>query len=173
MHKTVYSPEEPCCIFSIWGKGISTNSLAESRKQTPTLLLVILITLSIYKYWQNRTQPSHILIRRPSLPNICILSNLVKPGGADRDRTDDPLLAKQVLSQLSYSPLLQGMLWSRRRRRYEAYFTGSLYRFFFIISSGAISVFREFLNSTLAPVTILGKSNRLEEEDYASCSQVC
>ena len=28
-----------------------------------------------------------------------------KPGGADRDRTDDPLLAKQVLSQLSYSPV--------------------------------------------------------------------
>ena len=27
-------------------------------------------------------------------------------GGADRDRTGDPLLAKQVLSQLSYSPLL-------------------------------------------------------------------
>ena len=29
----------------------------------------------------------------------------VIPGGAGRDRTDDPLLAKQVLSQLSYSPL--------------------------------------------------------------------
>ena len=27
-------------------------------------------------------------------------------GGADRDRTGDPLLAKQVLSQLSYSPKL-------------------------------------------------------------------
>lgn len=27
-------------------------------------------------------------------------------GGARRDRTDDPLLAKQVLSQLSYGPLL-------------------------------------------------------------------
>ena len=26
--------------------------------------------------------------------------------GADRDRTDDLLLAKQALSQLSYSPLL-------------------------------------------------------------------
>jgi hypothetical protein len=26
--------------------------------------------------------------------------------GADRDRTGDPLLAKQVLSQLSYRPLL-------------------------------------------------------------------
>ena len=25
-------------------------------------------------------------------------------GGADRIRTDDPLLAKQMLSQLSYSP---------------------------------------------------------------------
>ena len=25
-------------------------------------------------------------------------------GGAERDRTADPLLAKQVLSQLSYSP---------------------------------------------------------------------
>ena len=25
-------------------------------------------------------------------------------GGASRDRTDDPLLAKQVLSQLSYGP---------------------------------------------------------------------
>jgi hypothetical protein len=28
-----------------------------------------------------------------------------KNGGASRDRTDDPLLAKQVLSQLSYGPL--------------------------------------------------------------------
>ena len=27
-------------------------------------------------------------------------------GGAERDRTADPLLAKQVLSQLSYSPKL-------------------------------------------------------------------
>ncbi len=26
------------------------------------------------------------------------------PGGAERDRTDDLLLAKQALSQLSYSP---------------------------------------------------------------------
>ena len=28
-----------------------------------------------------------------------------RAGGADRDRTGDPLLAKQVLSQLSYSPI--------------------------------------------------------------------
>ena len=35
-------------------------------------------------------------------------------GGAGRDRTDDPLLAKQVLSQLSYGPSLSSL---RRRRR--------------------------------------------------------
>ena len=29
-------------------------------------------------------------------------------GGDNRDRTDDPLLAKQVLSQLSYTPMLLG-----------------------------------------------------------------
>ena len=29
----------------------------------------------------------------------------LNPGGASRDRTDDPLLAKQVLSQLSYGPM--------------------------------------------------------------------
>ena len=34
-------------------------------------------------------------------------------GGADRDRTGDPLLAKQALSQLSYSPSLS----SPARRR--------------------------------------------------------
>ena len=30
-------------------------------------------------------------------------------GGASRDRTGDPLLAKQVLSQLSYGPVLLGL----------------------------------------------------------------
>lgn len=29
----------------------------------------------------------------------------LKIGGGRRDRTDDPLLAKQVLSQLSYAPI--------------------------------------------------------------------
>ena len=31
-------------------------------------------------------------------------------GGGERDRTDDPLLAKQVLSQLSYTPNLVGLV---------------------------------------------------------------
>ena len=38
---------------------------------------------------------------------MCALSFHIRPtpGGASRDRTDDPLLAKQVLSQLSYGPV--------------------------------------------------------------------
>ena len=31
---------------------------------------------------------------------------LPRAGGDNRDRTDDPLLAKQVLSQLSYTPVV-------------------------------------------------------------------
>ena len=34
-------------------------------------------------------------------------------GGGERDRTDDPLLAKQVLSQLSYTPADGGSGWIR------------------------------------------------------------
>jgi hypothetical protein len=40
-----------------------------------------------------------------------IWKHRIETGGADRDRTDDPLLAKQVLSQLSYSPFQ--VLWLR------------------------------------------------------------
>src|SRR6266403_3954846 len=36
-------------------------------------------------------------------------------GGARRDRTDDRLLAKQALSQLSYGPLFSGRLKSERK----------------------------------------------------------
>ena len=37
---------------------------------------------------------------------LCVFGcgRLLENGGASRDRTDDPLLAKQVLSQLSYGP---------------------------------------------------------------------
>jgi hypothetical protein len=41
------------------------------------------------------------LLQRPAEPKPV---KRAKAGGADRDRTGDPLLAKQVLSQLSYSP---------------------------------------------------------------------
>ena len=40
-------------------------------------------------------------------PNLTYTLN----GGGERDRTDDPLLAKQVLSQLSYTPT--SVWWAR------------------------------------------------------------
>jgi hypothetical protein len=45
--------------------------------------------------------------RRTFRPPISVRRPLA-PGGADRDRTGDPLLAKQVLSQLSYGPGRRG-----------------------------------------------------------------
>jgi len=53
-------------------------------------------------------------------------------GGADRDRTGDPLLAKQVLSQLSYSPLkaVSGFwFWVSRKTKNEKPATRSATRF--------------------------------------------
>ncbi len=38
----------------------------------------------------------------------CAVNPCMPNGGASRDRTDDPLLAKQVLSQLSYGPVVGG-----------------------------------------------------------------
>ena len=41
-------------------------------------------------------------------PGVQLLADFRRRiGGADRDRTGDPLLAKQVLSQLSYSPIVR------------------------------------------------------------------
>ena len=46
-----------------------------------------------------------------------------KTGGASRDRTDDPLLAKQVLSQLSYGPIsdLKWWVWVDSNHRPHPY----------------------------------------------------
>lgn len=43
------------------------------------------------------------------ITNIQTKAHLIinfRSGGGERDRTDDPLLAKQVLSQLSYTPFI-------------------------------------------------------------------
>ena len=48
--------------------------------------------------------------RRLNLEQVCIDTFRERFGGADRDRTDDILLAKQALSQLSYSPIIGSIL---------------------------------------------------------------
>jgi hypothetical protein len=58
---------------------------------------------------------------KPSLPlhaadgSICLPSPVTRhaDGGGERDRTDDLLLAKQALSQLSYTPRIGGSGWVR------------------------------------------------------------
>ena len=48
-------------------------------------------------------------------------------GGGERDRTDDPLLAKQVLSQLSYTPEWTGWwVWLDSNQRPPPYQDGAL-----------------------------------------------
>ena len=47
-------------------------------------------------------------------------------GGGERDRTDDPLLAKQVLSQLSYTPKICWWVWLDSNQRPPPYQDGAL-----------------------------------------------
>jgi hypothetical protein len=49
-----------------------------------------------------------------------------KFGGRDRDRTGDPLLAKQVLSQLSYTPIRATIILSYT---YSHFLNGSNFEF--------------------------------------------
>ncbi len=50
------------------------------------------------------THPKELIYSQPPLSNLA--ASPFNFGGGKRDRTDDPLLAKQVLSQLSYTPKL-------------------------------------------------------------------
>ncbi len=63
------------------------------------------ISCAVSNFWQGSPIPHSVLrclwIVRAQLPSL----PPEKLGGADRDRTGDLLLAKQALSQLSYSPL--------------------------------------------------------------------
>ena len=65
--------------------GVRSNRLSYKPIffRLPGSHLFALIRLALYFF--RRTRPSR--------------------GGDERDRTDDPLLAKQVLSQLSYTPV--------------------------------------------------------------------
>ncbi len=49
-----------------------------------------------------------------------------RDGGGERDRTDDPLLAKQVLSQLSYTPVRLWWVWLGSNQRPPPYQDGAL-----------------------------------------------
>ena len=77
------------------------------------------------------TQPSSVLLKsvaidfsKASVKQQCL--TLVS-GGGERDRTDDPLLAKQVLSQLSYTPVCNHWwVWLDSNQRPPPYQDGAL-----------------------------------------------
>ena len=95
------------------------NTAAPFSKNEP-LLLPNLLKNNRYFYCQRQNtkyRATLLPLRDPfcsdlTLPKLllriaCVLLvTATQSGGGERDRTDDPLLAKQVLSQLSYTPVL-------------------------------------------------------------------
>ena len=106
------SPRHPPCTL---------KSLTKLECLTNRRILSLQIYLQTYKFdsvvnehrlqdhWDPLLRVSRSGASRHSKPTSrkpCRPSNpRAVPGGADRDRTDDPLVANQVLSQLSYSPV--------------------------------------------------------------------
>lgn len=64
-----------------------------SRDYKRTKTMSVCLASSVAGLSAHKRRSNHPVIPSPQ-----------RDGGAGRDRTDDPLLAKQVLSQLSYSP---------------------------------------------------------------------
>ena len=99
------SPRHPPCTL---------NSLTKLECLTNRRILSLQFCLQTYKFdsvvnehqLQDHWDP-HLRASRSSASPGSELNPYdlrAVPGGADRDRTDDPLVANQVLSQLSYSP---------------------------------------------------------------------
>jgi hypothetical protein len=129
-------PESLTCSNSLHVLGLVFNTLgvlhaplrlaaAESLSKlvTQSISLSNIHTFSLFRKGPalGRLKPACIpLVRATQACFVIEASRLMREapitkqrmslGGADRDRTGDPLLAKQVLSQLSYSPTFQGGL---------------------------------------------------------------
>jgi hypothetical protein len=68
---------------------------------------------------QNWAQRETNRIKRGGIEAANSIRTKEKYGGRDRDRTGDPLLAKQVLSQLSYTPTVGTTFILRHLRRFQ------------------------------------------------------
>jgi hypothetical protein len=125
LHRLLVPRHPPNALFTL---STSTNARAQGRTATlyfeasvprpmqpPRGELHATLTLIIPDSPCKRTRPRHppgrharLVWKHPTHP-----SRQAGHGG-DRDRTDDPLLAKQVLSQLSYAP--KGKKYQREQR---------------------------------------------------------
>ena len=86
-------------------KHINHSARLEQALATSTFLSVDPITSSLHYFIQNTQTKKSANLVLSLVDQLASFSTPNHDGGAGRDRTDDPLLAKQVLSQLSYSPL--------------------------------------------------------------------
>jgi hypothetical protein len=80
--------------------GSQNNHSAERSSQTSIATPNLLLLRDTTKAPARVVQYNHLNTSSPGQPNRATR----RCGGGDRTRTDDPLLAKQVLSQLSYTP---------------------------------------------------------------------
>ena len=63
------------------------------------------LAMNAFTFAVNCAFPSYAIFKERRSPTFGVPQRVGGvPGGAGRNRTDDPLLAKQVLYQLSYSP---------------------------------------------------------------------
>src|SRR2546422_3158119 len=86
------------------------------------IVLLFFFFLMIRRPPRSTLFPYTTLFRSPEMlaqGNTALLGFSSSFGGAERDRTADPLLAKQVLSQLSYSPSLNGTLRTKAGRQVD------------------------------------------------------
>jgi hypothetical protein len=111
---STHAPVAKPCDFrgSCSGDGVRTNLLFTMSNRTGGRLGAcrkpLFLRMNLFQPCRGVRLRAHAL-RRDSLrswPAKPKLAQQAKAGGAGRDRTDDPLLAKQVLSQLSYGPLI-------------------------------------------------------------------
>ena len=95
VHHRIHKTHRNCCLPNLFSCQKSMSDLVASALGRPEHLC-------------SRFRLRHR--RRLNLKQLALHVPYRESGGAERDRTVDPLLAKQVLSQLSYSPYrLQGL----------------------------------------------------------------
>ena len=71
----------------------------------PGMLSVDNTDFRLYEFLKNDSRSND---RTGQGTQVALAGSDEPNGGGERDRTDDPLLAKQVLSQLSYTPKFYG-----------------------------------------------------------------
>ena len=109
--------QQNSCVGTVCPPAVRT------AEETPTHALCALMSSRVCppSFRGSRANPSihNVSVQPGPRPGrkTCLLTIAIASGGARRDRTDDLMLAKHALSQLSYGPLFLSL---RRRRRHPS-----------------------------------------------------